>query len=221
MTLITALNDPALIRAFAHPLRAQIFGTLGERRASPKELADEYGVPLANIAYHVRVLLDLKLIRLVKKTPRRGAIEHHYEAVRRMEVSDSAWAATPGLVKDKMVAAYIEEIGRSVASGAMTGGFSRDNAHMTRTRLVLDEEAWAELSELMMGVLRRADELTEDTKKRQREADHENEQRASLVMMLFEEVPAVPAPADAARSKPGRPARKTAASGRTRSRASR
>jgi len=35
------------------------------------------------VSYHVRTLAQLELIKLVKKTPRRGAIEHHYEAVER------------------------------------------------------------------------------------------------------------------------------------------
>lgn len=222
MKLITALNDPALIRAFAHPLRARIFGTLAERRASPKELADEYGVPLANIAYHVRVLLDLKLISLVKKTPRRGAIEHHYEAVRGTEVSDSAWAMTPGLIKDKMTAAWVDEVGRTISGAAETGGFSQGDIHMTRTRLVLDEQAWTELSESMAKVLERAEELQAEAAKRQRETDHEDERRACMVMMLFEEAPALPATAaQVNNSKPARKTSKAPARRRTPSRASR
>jgi DNA-binding transcriptional ArsR family regulator len=71
-------------RALSHPLRARILNEkAGEGvRFSPGELAKEWDEPLANIAYHVRALLDLKLIKLVKKTQRRGAIEHHYEVVR-------------------------------------------------------------------------------------------------------------------------------------------
>ena len=83
MRSITAINEPRVAKALSHPLRAQILGILEERRASPRELSEELGAPLGNVSYHVRALLHLKLIKLVKKTPRRGAIEHHYRALTR------------------------------------------------------------------------------------------------------------------------------------------
>ncbi|MDQ4049069.1 MAG: helix-turn-helix domain-containing protein, partial [Actinomycetota bacterium] len=88
---------PALIRALGHPLRAQILGVLQERRASPRQLADEFAAPLGNVSYHVRVLADLKLIRLVKETPRRGAIEHYYEAAAAAKISGELWAKVPAI----------------------------------------------------------------------------------------------------------------------------
>jgi DNA-binding transcriptional ArsR family regulator len=198
LTVYSPLNDPGLVRAIAHPLRARILGILQERRASPKELAAELGLPLANVAYHVRILSDLKLIRLVKKTPRRGAIEHHYEAIGEAYVNDSAWGATPPIVRDKLLAAALEEISRSVNDSATTGGFDRSDVHLTRTRLVLDEQAWRELGEDLMRVLRRADELQRESAERLKANDHEGEHRANLVMMLFEGGPTVPSTPEAA-----------------------
>ena len=58
----------------AHPLRVQILSVLEQRVASPRELSDELEAPLGNVSYHVRTLSSLGLIKLVKKTPRRGAI---------------------------------------------------------------------------------------------------------------------------------------------------
>jgi predicted transcriptional regulator len=45
---------------------------------SPKMLSDELEQPLANVAYHVRTLLDSGVVKLVKGEQRRGAIEHFY-----------------------------------------------------------------------------------------------------------------------------------------------
>jgi predicted transcriptional regulator len=53
---------------------------LREHEASPRELADELDAPLGVTAYHVRRLVDLGLISLVRETRRRGSIEHHYLA---------------------------------------------------------------------------------------------------------------------------------------------
>jgi DNA-binding transcriptional ArsR family regulator len=203
LTVFTPLNDPGLVRAIAHPLRARILGILQERRASPKELAAEFGMPLANVAYHVRILSDLKLIRLVKKTPRRGAIEHHYEAIAGAEVNDSAWGATPSVVRDKLLSAALDEVGRTVSDAAASGGFARTDTHLTRTRLVLDDQGWRELGQMLMDVLHRADELQRASAERLKEADHDGEHRSNLVMMLFEGSAAVPASPEAAMATAG------------------
>jgi DNA-binding transcriptional ArsR family regulator len=73
-------DDPRLEKALAHPLRVRILADLERRTSSPRELSDELGEPLGNVSYHVRQLAGLGLVKLVKTTPRRGAVEHHYRA---------------------------------------------------------------------------------------------------------------------------------------------
>ena len=195
MKTIANLNDPSLVRALAHPLRARLLGILQERRASPRELAQELGAPLGNVSYHIRILAGLKLIRLVKKTPRRGAIEHHYEAVRGAEISDGAWAETPPIVKQAMVVSALQEVGRSVNDAAALGGFDRADAHLTRTRLTLDERGFGELAEALMKLLERAERIQERSAERLKRANHADELPVALVMLLFESLPSVaPAP---------------------------
>ena len=191
MKAINNLNDPSLVRALAHPLRARILGALQERRASPRELSEEFGEPLGNVSYHVRTLANLKLIKLVKKTPRRGAIEHHYVAVASARVTDEAWAGAPGVVKKAMVASALGEVGRSVGDAATVGGFDRQDAHLTRTRLVLDEKGWTELAGALGKVLERTERIQAESKKRLERADHQGEMSVSLVMMLFEQMPSL------------------------------
>ncbi|MEA2125613.1 MAG: hypothetical protein QOI80_2395 [Solirubrobacteraceae bacterium] len=53
--------------------------------ASPKELASQLDEKLGNVSYHVRILARLGLIELVRETPRRGAVEHHYRSTPRPE----------------------------------------------------------------------------------------------------------------------------------------
>jgi DNA-binding transcriptional ArsR family regulator len=192
MTLYKTLQNPALVQAFAHPLRAKMLYILQERQASPKELAAEFGIPLANVAYHIQVLRKLKLIRLVKKTPRRGAVEHHYKADHGAFVNDDVWSQAPEIVKDATVAAILDEVGSYATGAAAIGGFNHTDAHLTRTRLTLDQKAWEELSGMLMNVLDRARELQGEADERLRASDHEGERRAGLVMMLFEAMPGVP-----------------------------
>ncbi|HEY0632849.1 MAG TPA: helix-turn-helix domain-containing protein [Thermoleophilaceae bacterium] len=200
MTLYQQLQNPALVQALAHPLRTRMLSILQEREASPKELAAEFGIPLANVAYHIQVLRKLKLIKLVKKTPRRGAVEHHYRADYGAYIDNEAWNATPDVIKRGMVGAALEEIGRDATDAAMTGGFEHKDSYLTRTKHVLDQEAWEELGQMLQAVLDRAEELQKESEKRLRANGHEGERRAGLVTMLFESMPSVPG-ADAAAVK--------------------
>ena len=191
---ITHLTDVNLVRALAHPLRAQLLGILEERRASPRELADELGAPLGTVSYHVRTLAQLKLIKLVKKTPRRGAIEHHYEAVGAAQVSDRLWSETPAIVKNAMVRSALGDVARSVNEAAALGGFNRADSHLMRTHLTLDEQGWRELADALMQLDAEAQRIQAESEKRLRQANHEGERKSTLVTMLFEGIASVDAP---------------------------
>jgi DNA-binding transcriptional ArsR family regulator len=80
-----AITDQGIITALGHPLRARILSLLDAGEASPKELAASLTEKLGNVSYHVRILARLGLIELVRETPRRGAVEHHYRSVPRPE----------------------------------------------------------------------------------------------------------------------------------------
>lgn len=69
---------------FRHPLRAAIVNAIADAggRASPSQLADTLEQPLGNVSYHVRELQVAGILRPDGKTPRRGAIEHHYRVDR-------------------------------------------------------------------------------------------------------------------------------------------
>lgn len=207
MTLFQTLQNPTLVQALAHPLRAKILAVLQERQASPKQLSEELGTPLANVAYHIQVLRKLKLIRLVKKTPRRGAVEHHYKADHGFRVDDSAWGKTPALFKETLVAGALEEIGNYATGAAATGGFDHADAHLTRTRLVLDAQGWDELAKMLMEVHDTTERLQKESAKRLRASNHEGERRTGLVMMLFEATPEVPNADEAAEPPPKRASR--------------
>jgi DNA-binding transcriptional ArsR family regulator len=178
------ISDPRIIKALTHPLRIQILAALDERTASPSELADELKAPLGNVSYHVRQLAGLGLIKLVKRTPRRGAIEHHYKAVGRPQITDDAWAGTPPTVKNAVVGAALGDVGTAVTAAAAAGGFSRADSHLTRTQVKLDERGWKELDKELNATLKRVQKIADDSRKRLGKAA-DGAQDATVVMMLF------------------------------------
>ncbi|HYI36182.1 MAG TPA: winged helix-turn-helix domain-containing protein, partial [Thermoleophilaceae bacterium] len=64
------VTDAAVVKAMAHPVRVRILGILEQRTASPTQLAEEIGLPLANVSYHVNQLKRLKLIELAREERR-------------------------------------------------------------------------------------------------------------------------------------------------------
>jgi DNA-binding transcriptional ArsR family regulator len=179
------ISDPRIIKALTHPLRIQILAALDERTASPSELADELGAPLGNVSYHVRQLAGLGLIKLVKRTPRRGAIEHHYKAVARPQITDDAWAGTSATVKDAVVGAALGDVGSAVTSAAAAGGFSRPDAHLARTQITVDERGWKDLDKELNATLGRVQKISDDSAKRLAKAGDDAAQPATVVTMLF------------------------------------
>jgi len=182
---ITDINDPRLVKAMAHPLRVQILSVLEQRVASPRELSDELDAPLGNVSYHVRTLSSLGLIKLVKKTPRRGAIEHYYEARGRAVVTDKAWAEVPDIVKRALLGATLASVSEEVNAAAASGGFEREDIHVTTSRVVVDEQGWRDLSKLLGDTWKSIEKIQRDAGKRLRDSS-EDEINAGLVAMLFE-----------------------------------
>jgi DNA-binding transcriptional ArsR family regulator len=70
--------DQRLAKALSSPLRARALALIAQGVASPKAIADELGLDVRGVAYHVRVLRKLGCIELAETRQRRGAIEHIY-----------------------------------------------------------------------------------------------------------------------------------------------
>lgn len=184
------ITDPRLIKALAHPLRIRILAILEERElASPNELSELLGVSLGVMSYHVRRLHALGFLELVKRTPRRGAIEHHYRAKARPVVTDEGWAETPSIVKRAMVGASLEQVTGYVNTAAARGGFDRADAHLSRRAVTLDEQGWRDLAGELEVLMSRLEQIEAESTERLREAGDEQGERAlpsGVVLMLFE-----------------------------------
>jgi DNA-binding transcriptional ArsR family regulator len=183
------VTDARVVKALAHPLRVRILSMLDESVLSPSEIAERIDVPIGNVSYHVRQLADLGLVKLVRETPRRGAVEHHYTAEARPLITDKAWREAPEIVRRAMVGAALEEAGNAVNSAAIAGGFSKDGAHVSRIPARLDERGWKQFSGELEATMKRLRKIAEASEQRLRKAGHEGERHATAVMMLFEDAP--------------------------------
>ena len=71
------LTSSAQVRAIGNPLRTTILGLLHERAATVTEMATAVGRPKSTVAFHVGVLHEAGLVRVVR-TRRVRAIEERY-----------------------------------------------------------------------------------------------------------------------------------------------
>jgi DNA-binding transcriptional ArsR family regulator len=178
------ITDQRVVKALAHPMRIRILAMLDERVASPSELAVALDAPIGNVSYHVRILDSLGLIRLVRTTPKRGAIEHHYEAIAAPIISDETWASVPESVKNAVIGAALDEAGRQVTLAASSGGFERTEASLTRAPLVLDAEGWNAVAQELMAVREQAVKIADDAEARLKENGEEGDSAIFLVMFF-------------------------------------
>jgi hypothetical protein len=182
--------DHRLAKALSHPLRMRVFLRLSERVASPVELARERDEPLANVAYHTRVLLDLDCLELVRTRHRRGAVEHYYRAVARPFFSDRDWGRLPAFARLSISNAVLQRVWSDAADALDSGVFdARADRHLSRTLLVLDERGWDEVTAMLADVLERALEIAAQSAGRRQEAD-EGEVLSSLVLIHHPRAPA-------------------------------
>jgi DNA-binding transcriptional ArsR family regulator len=187
MKPITSIDDPRYVKAMSHPLRVRILAILQERRASPNELAGVLEATLGTVAYHVRTLHQLGLIELVDETPVRGAVEHHYRAKVRPNVTKEAWASASPVAKQAAVGSSLQMIDEYARASAAAGGFDREDAALVRLGLRLDDKGWKEMVELTERFL--ADAQKVEAGAGERLGKHPEPGEAidvGAVMMLFE-----------------------------------
>jgi DNA-binding transcriptional ArsR family regulator len=189
------ITDPDLAKALAHPLRTRILAALEGRTASPSELASELDASLGVVSYHVRRLEALGFLKLVKREPRRGAVEHYYRSTGRPRITNAAWGELPAIVKDASIKAAVEQVGAYVAAGAAEGGFNAADAHITRNPVTVDSKGWHALACELESLLDRIDKIEAASRERLARADHVDEQQATVVLMLFQSPAEVPQPA--------------------------
>lgn len=164
--------NQALVKSLAHELRAEILAILNERMASPNELAKELDEGLSQVSYHVKVLKDYEVIRLVKTEPRRGAVEHYYRATSRAYLTDRDWHELPESVRVGMSADLFQMILDDVVASLEGEVFDeREDRHMSWTPMLVDEQGWKDVNGILHSALKDVIKAQEASVKRLAKSD--------------------------------------------------
>jgi DNA-binding transcriptional ArsR family regulator len=183
--------DSNIVKALSHPLRMRILTRLNEGVASPNEMSKEFEESLPLVSYHVRILRELDCIELVRTTPRRGAIEHHYRALTRPFLDDADWAQLPPSARKAVSNTVLSKALTDVRDAVAAGTFDdRADRHLSYSSLMLDEQGWRSLGERLNELLDWAiEEQAASAGRLQDDASGGAEVRSRLTLMAYSAPP--------------------------------
>jgi DNA-binding transcriptional ArsR family regulator len=186
--------DSTLGAVVAHPLRCRCLAILGERVASPAEIAREIHVEVSKVGYHVTALAKAGLLEEVGQRPVRGAVEHFYRAVAR-PITLTEDEAELSIEQRASFARTIWSLITANATTALEAGtlVERADHHLTRVPLRVDEQGWTELAAAYMELYERVYEIQTDAAERLGQDPEDSGISVLSVLAFFETPEAAPA----------------------------
>ncbi len=139
------VTQPEQLRALADPLRDTLLELLLERAATVTEMAKAVDRPKSTIAYHVNLLVDAGLLRVVR-TRRVRAIEERYYG----RVARTLYIGVLSRPEDKRVAAAINGLAQAAAESGPAHVADELRCTLSHARIPIEEvrNFWAQVQEL-------------------------------------------------------------------------
>lgn len=139
MLVITA---PEQLRAVADPLRATLLELLLERAATVTEIAQAVGRPKSTIAYHMNLLVEARLLRVVRTRRVRAIDERYYGRLAR-----TFYIGVLSRPEDKQVVAAINGLAEAAAEAAPAHAADDLRCTLVHARIPVEEVRvfWAEV----------------------------------------------------------------------------
>ncbi|HWT91612.1 MAG TPA: winged helix-turn-helix domain-containing protein [Solirubrobacteraceae bacterium] len=167
--------------AVAHPVRYLLVGLLAEGPRTVASLASELDATEDTVVAHAKALRDF------------GVVEEHsgpngmltYELLRDPILFDTAWSKLPVESRRTLVATSVMQYCAAASAAVDRGGWDRDDVHITRTTVKVNELRWGSMRRMMDGTLNSLGDLAEQPVPEDGETFH-----ATAMMLLFTHGPA-------------------------------
>lgn len=142
LIVVTATEQ---LRALADPLRGTLLELVLERAATVKELAQAVDRPKGTIAYHVNLLVDAGLLRVVR-TRRVRAIEERFYG----RTARTFYIGALRQPEDKQVVASINGLAEAAAEAAAAHAADELRCLLVHARIPIEQvrDFWAEVQEV-------------------------------------------------------------------------
>ena len=142
MVVVTA---PVQLRALSDDLRGSLLELVLERAATVTELAQAVGRPKSTVAYHVNLLVDAGLFKVVR-TQRVRAIEERYYG----RVARTYYVGVLNRPEDKQVVAGMNGLARAAAESAPANAADDLRCLLVHARIPIEDvrSFWAQVQEI-------------------------------------------------------------------------
>jgi DNA-binding transcriptional ArsR family regulator len=145
-----SLDEFTMMKALSHPIRLDALGELSYREISPAEFARERDEPVSRVAYHFRFLRDLGCIEVAWTRPAGGSTEHFYRRTETPVFKDEIWRRLPDHARRMIASTTLDGLVGRASQAIEAGTFTvREDAHITWESFPCDEQAWAEVTEIL------------------------------------------------------------------------
>jgi DNA-binding transcriptional ArsR family regulator len=174
--------DKRIAQALNHPLRTEIIAILGDRSASPREMADLLGEELSNVSYHTKELLKMECIEVVDREQVRGALKTRYRATTRMLLDTPDWERLDKTVRTGISINAINEVTHRASDAVEAGTFDRraDRTIIT-LKMDVDDLGWQDANEALRIAYERLGEVELEAAARKAEGAPTFRMTASLL----------------------------------------
>lgn len=148
-------------KAFANSLRYQIVMVLGERVASPTELAELLDTDLRRVHEQIQTLeTDFGLIELVETDQRKGGTQHFYRATIRPLLDAAEWAELSPTAKHHISVAIAHKMVSDIDASIEAGIFdSHPHRALLTKPMVVDDQGFADADASALEHLSRLAEI--------------------------------------------------------------
>lgn len=163
----------AMAIAMSHPLRVRILYAMNspERRCSATDIAEETGIDVKRLSYHMRELASLGFVEQVDERPVRGSLEKIYAPIKGVEAWALEYLAMPPALKQILAANVlrhgVEALGAAIDAGTFD---ARDDSMLGQDTFWADERGAQEAMAILDGALKSLLEVRENAKARLTEA---------------------------------------------------
>jgi DNA-binding transcriptional ArsR family regulator len=142
---LLVVTAPEQLRALADPLRSTLLELLLERAATVTEMAQAVDRPKSSVAYHVNLLLDAGLLRVVRTRKVRAIEERYYGRIAR-----TLYVGVLNRPEDRQVVAAMNGLAQAAAEAAPAHAADDLRCLLVHARIPIDEVRafWAEVQAL-------------------------------------------------------------------------
>jgi hypothetical protein len=159
----------AMAIAMSHPLRVRIIYAMNSpaRRCSATDIAEESGIDVKRLSYHMRELATLGFVEQVDERPVRGSLEKIYAPIKSLEAWAEEYMAMPPALKQILAANVLRHGVYALGAAIDQGTFdARDDSMLGQDTFWSDERGAQEAMAVIDDALKALVEIRENAKAR-------------------------------------------------------